>query len=178
MKARPCFAAFVAAALVWACGGEPSAPLLTTPRAPMSATDAEDLLGARSTSKEEPGAGAAGVERATASGPSLLVQVRLIDGNFRAVAGGELVWLDTARPGARARVATDRAGAAFLAISTGELPREGLLAFAVSASGFSRELVSLEVAQVRGETSLNLGEIVLARGGSASGRIVEVILRQ
>jgi hypothetical protein len=138
----------------------------------LSAAAAEALLAARATTQVEEGPAAPEAGVAAVSGPSVLVQARLIDEHSRAVAGGELVWLESERPGARARVAADRSGAAFLAIPLDDLSAEGALAFAVQAPGFARE-VRLEAAGARGKPSLDLGEILLRRGGSASGRIVD-----
>jgi hypothetical protein len=173
MSARLLSVLLAAGALALACGGEEPAPLPpAASRVPLSAASAEGLLAARTTTLVEEGPPGKEAGTAPVAGPSVLVQARLIDEHFRAVAGGELIWLESVRPGARARVAADRSGAAFLAIPVDDLPAEGALAFVVQAPGFARELVP-EAAGARGKTNLDLGEILLRRGGSASGRIVD-----
>lgn len=170
-------------ALWRARAGEADAPVEPAPAASSPAArapeSAEALLAQREALAFEPDSRAAapGALAPAAPGPeSLTVSVRILDREARALAGATLSRLVPGPdlvPVSAGRASADATGATWLRLGRDELDPSQSLVLALEAEGHARQCLDLEPARWTAGPMLNLGEVMLAPGGTLTGRVVD-----
>ncbi len=165
---------------LWRARSAPGAPAppVGPASAPRAWESAEAQLAAREALAFEPGARAAapGATPAAPSAEQLTVSVRLLDREARALAGASLSWLVPGPdfvPEARRTTRADASGAAWLRIEWNELDSTQPLVLAFQAKGHARQDLRLEPTRWMAGPVLNLGEVMLAPGGTLGGRVLD-----